>query len=166
MNRLALAAVDPRPRERVLEVGFGGGALLRQLRKAGAEVTGVDISPAMVRRGRKGGFAAFEGSADALPLPDRHADKAVSVNSLYFWPDAAAAITELARVVRRGGRLVLCFQAPEAVRAWPGHVHGFRAYEAEQVAAMMKAAGFAEPAIASGEDRRLGRFFCMTSERL
>lgn len=166
MNRLALAAVDPRPAERILEVGFGGGALLSRMRAAGAEAIGVDISPAMVRRALKRGFIVLEGKVDALPLPNGSIDKAVSVNSLYFWPDLAAATAELARVVRAGGRLVLCFQAPEAVRAWPGHVRGFRAYEVDEVVVMMKAAGFGDAAIASEEDRRLGRFFCVTSERL
>lgn len=166
MNRLALQAVDPRSGERILEVGFGGGALLRALGAAGGAPVGVDASAEMVRRARKRGFSAFEGEADTLPLPDVSVDKAVSVNSIYFWPDLAAALAELARVVRRGGKLVLCFQSPEAVRIWPGHRYGFRAYDADHVISMMNAAGFSDAAIASGQDRRLGRFFCITSERL
>jgi SAM-dependent methyltransferase len=166
MNALALTAVNPQPGERILEAGFGGGALLHAIRAAGAEPVGVDVSEAMVRRALKRGFSALEGAAEGLPLPDRSVDKAVSVNSIYFWPNPAAAIEELARVVRPGGKLVLCFQAPEAVRAWPGHLYGFRVFEADEVVSMMKAAGFSEPAIAPGRDRRLGRFFCITSERL
>ena len=102
---------------------------------------------------------------EALPFRDAAADKAASVNSIYFWPDPAAAMAEFARVLRPGGRLVLCLQTPEAVRAWKGHRYGFRAYGASELAALMEAAGLGPAEVAIGEDRRLGQFMCVSSER-
>ena len=174
MNRLVFEQLEIGGRERVLEVGFGGGDLIEWLLGAtDAEVTGVELSEAMLERARRrfrrelgqGRLSLFAGSAEALPLGARSVDKACSVNSIYFWPDPAAAMAEFARVLRPQGRLVFCLQTPEAVRAWPGHVHGFRAYGAGEVAALMEAAGFRRPRITSGEAREVGEFMCLSSER-
>jgi SAM-dependent methyltransferase len=119
MNGVALELVAPAPGERVLEIGFGGGALLRMMRARGAEVAGVDVSEAMVRRLR--GFDVQVASAERLPFPGSAFDAAVSLNSLYFWPDPEAAFREIARALRPGGRQVICFAPPEVLRKWPVH---------------------------------------------
>jgi len=145
------AALAARPGERALDLGFGGGMLVRRLLAAGVRVTGVDRSGAMVARARRrhladirAGRALFlEGDARALPLGKAAVDRAASVNTLYFWPDLAPVLAELHRVLVPGGRLVLAFQTPDQVRAWPGHVHGFVAHAVGEVAQALAEAGFA-----------------------
>jgi len=163
MNRLALERLDLRAGERVLEVGFGGGALLRTMRARGASVSGVDVSAEMVARAR--GFDIRLAPADRLPFEAGRFDKAVSVASLYFWPDPAAALSELARVLRPGGRLVLCFEPPEELRKWPGHVHGFHLLEVAQVRALVEAAGFGAIEEAWGRGRKPDRFCALSARR-
>jgi ubiquinone/menaquinone biosynthesis C-methylase UbiE len=121
MNALAVEALAPRPGERVLEVGFGPGAGLARLAAAVPEgrVDGVDHSAAMVAAARRRNRHAVRegrvrpqlGSADALPYPDACFDGAVAVNNHQFWPDPAAALREIARVLRPGGRLVVAIRA-------------------------------------------------------
>lgn len=169
MNRTALEALAVEPGERVLEVGFGGGELLSGLLAAGAEVVGVDRSDAMVARARlrfgrelrAGRVTLHRASVERLPLAQAAVDKACSVNALYFWPDLLAAVAELARVLRPGGALLLCFQTPEAVRAWSGHRHGFLAYAPEEVAAAMVGAGLSLAGETRGSDARVGEFLCL-----
>jgi arsenite methyltransferase len=174
MNRLALEQLDVGAGERVLEVGFGGGELLASLLQTDAqELVGIDISDEMVALARRrfrrevarGRLRLLIGSAEALPRREGGFDKVCSVNTLYFWERPAAALAELARVTRPGGRLVLAFQTPESVRSWPGHQYGFHAYGADEIAALMEAAGFHPPATMSGSDRQVGDFQCLTSER-
>jgi ubiquinone/menaquinone biosynthesis C-methylase UbiE len=174
MNRLTFEQLGISGQERVLEVGFGGGDLIEWILSATeAKAIGVEASEAMLKRARgrfrrelgQGRLRLEQGLADALPLPGGSVDKACSVNSLYFWPDLEAALAEFARVLRPGGRFVLCFQAPESVLAWPGHIHGFRAYGADEVAALMEAAGFGQVRQASGEAPAVGQFMCLSSER-
>jgi arsenite methyltransferase len=172
MNRLALQALAPERCDSILEIGFGGGALLRDiLRATDRDVHGVDISAVAVARARRrfrrerGRLHLACASAEQLPLGDAAVDKAVSVNSLYFWPDIAAALAELARVVRPGGRLVLCFEPPEELRKWPGHVHGFHAYAAEDLIALAAAAGFVDPQLTSGTGRKPDFFLCLSLRR-
>jgi ubiquinone/menaquinone biosynthesis C-methylase UbiE len=172
MNRLALEQLELRPHDDVLEVGFGGGELLgRILAATSGDVFAVDISAAMVERARRR-FAGRErlhlhrAPAASLPLTDAAVDKACSVNALYFWQDPAVPLSELARVLRPRGRLVLCFQSPAAVRAWPGHVHGFAAYEVEAIIGHMEQAGFGPPKVSQGSHAGVGDFVCLTSERI
>ena len=172
MNALALAELAPAEGEHALEIGFGGGALLAEiLRRTHGHVTGLDVSAVAVARARRrlrGAGARLrlvEGSVERLPLADAAVDAAVSVNSLYFWPDLAGAVAELARVIRPGGRLVLCFEPPEELRTWPGHVHGFRAVSAEALIGLGEAAGFAAPRVREGFGRKPDRFLCLSLTR-
>ena len=171
MSRLTLAQLDVRPDDEVLEIGFGGGGLLALLLGATrGRVVGVDLSEAMVRRARR----RFRGnerlklhiaSVEALPLADASVDKACSVNNLYFWDDPAAALRELARVLRPGGLLAVAFEPPEELRKWPGHRFGFRLFEEAELRRLMEQAGFTRIRRAEGRGRSPDFFICLTAER-
>jgi ubiquinone/menaquinone biosynthesis C-methylase UbiE len=168
MNRMAFDLLAPREGERVLEAGFGGAALLAQLQRAGAVPVGIDVSQAAVRRGRRrlSGVELHQASVQRLPLAEASVDKAVSLNSLYFWSDPPAAFRELARVVRPGGLLLIGFEPPEELRKWPGHLHGFRLFEVAEVRALMAAAGFGAIEEAWGTGRKPDRFCCLSGRRI
>jgi arsenite methyltransferase len=172
MNRLAMAELRLEPDDDVLEIGFGGGALLEMiLESTSGQVIGADISAAMVARaGRRfrnePRLRLIQASVARLPLADSSVDKGCSVNNLYFWLDPAAAMAELARVIRPGGTLSICFEPPEELRKWPGHRHGFRLYEEAQVHRLMEAAGFRQIRRAEGTGRKPDHFLCLTGERL
>jgi ubiquinone/menaquinone biosynthesis C-methylase UbiE len=175
MNAQAFALLDVRPGERILEVGFGGGSMLAAILGAGAkQVIGIDLSEQMIARGRRrfrrdiasGRAELFEGTVERLPIGDASVDKACSLNSIYFWNDPAAGLKELARVLRPGGALVLGFEAPETLRAWPGHVHGFKVYALEEVVRLAEEAGLGNAVAREGVEPRYGRIFCVRVERL
>jgi SAM-dependent methyltransferase len=114
--------------ERVLDLGCGTGNAALALAKAGADVVAVDPAPRLVEVSRArtadAGFAleVLHGEAAAIPLPDDSVDVIVSVFAVVFAPDSAAALTDMARVLAPGGRIVLT--------AWiPGYGIG-RAYAA------------------------------------
>jgi len=168
MARLALEMLDPRPGERVLEVGFGGGGLLAASISAGAVTVGVDISEEMVARARRRfpGAELHCARAERLPLADASVSKAVSLNSLYFWADPAAAFAELARVTSPGGRLVVGFEPAEELRKWPGHRHGFRLFDVAEAAGRMRRAGFEAIEEKWGRGRKPDLFCCLSGTRI
>jgi ubiquinone/menaquinone biosynthesis C-methylase UbiE len=135
-------------------------------------VAGVDFSPGVVERARRQLHARVtEGrlelrcaDAAALPYPDGRFTKACTVNTIYFWPDARAVLAEFRRVLADGGRLVVSFSSKETAEKLPYTRHGFTLYEAEEVRALLQAAGFRDVRI---EKEAKGRFvfFCAVAVR-
>jgi ubiquinone/menaquinone biosynthesis C-methylase UbiE len=104
--------VCSRARGDVLEVAVGTGRNLPHYPPA-VSLTGVDLSPAMlaIARTRAAGLRREvdlrEADAQRLPMPDRSFDTVVCTLSLCAVPDHRAALAEMARVLRPGGRLLL-----------------------------------------------------------
>lgn len=104
-----------RPGERVVDVGCGAGIdSFIAAKKVGAagQVIGVDMTPAMLERARtsagEGRFTNVEfrqGYGEALPVQDGWADVVISNGVLNLMPDKAAALGEMARVLKPGGQL-------------------------------------------------------------
>jgi ubiquinone/menaquinone biosynthesis C-methylase UbiE len=108
----ARALADAQPGERALEVGIGTGQFLAEATARGARVVGVDLSETMIAisRERAPDARLVRASALRLPLADGAVDLAFScyLLDLLPGPDIDRALRELARVVRPGGRVVLC----------------------------------------------------------
>jgi ubiquinone/menaquinone biosynthesis C-methylase UbiE len=106
-RELTFEAVTEAHPQRVLEVGCGPGELAARIgAELGAEVRAVDISPRMVELARGRGVSAQVGDVQALPFDTGEFDCVVAAWMLYHVPDIDRALGELARVLRRGGRLV------------------------------------------------------------
>jgi len=97
----------------VLDVGTGPGILLAELaaRRPDLQLTGVDLSTDMIAAATRN-LRPFEeracarvGDVTSLPFPDRSFDLIVSSLSLHHWDHPEAAVPELARVLRPGGRV-------------------------------------------------------------
>ncbi len=122
-----VAKLEPRSGKRWLDVATGTGAVALRAARAGAEVTGLDIAPALLDTARR--LADEErlsirfdlGDAEALPYEDKSFDVVSSSLGAIFAPDHVAVARELARVCRTGGRLGLVAWGPnpewEAVMA-------------------------------------------------
>lgn len=110
------------PGSRLLDVAAGSGALSILAARGGHDVLATDIAPTMVERltdrCRAEGLTLEARVMDgtALELADGSVDAAVSLNGVSLFPDLARGLAEMARVTRRGGRVVLaCFGAPQTV---------------------------------------------------
>jgi ubiquinone/menaquinone biosynthesis C-methylase UbiE len=96
--------------KKVLEIGVGMGADYLEWLKAGAQATGVDLSPASIERARLrcelAGYNADVQVADAenLPFPDNSFDVVYSYGVMHHSPDTARCIREAWRVLKPGGQ--------------------------------------------------------------
>ncbi|MFC3077936.1 class I SAM-dependent methyltransferase [Phenylobacterium terrae] len=145
VEQLRLSADD-----RVLEIGFGGGvALPRPIREA-AYVCGVDASPDVVKAATtrfandvSAGRAEFRvGMVESLPSPDAAFDKALSVNTVYFWKSLESGAREIGRVLKPGGRVVLGFVPKARMDRMNMPADIFTPRKPDDVAAALADAGF------------------------
>ena len=123
-----LAQAAPQPGEQVLDVACGTGVVSLAMAAAvgpGGSVLGVDLSAGMVAsavaRAQAAGisqarFARMD--AEALALPAASFDLVVCALGLMYLPDADAALREMQRVLRPGGRAVLAVWGERARCGW------------------------------------------------
>jgi len=113
--RILVQVADPKPGERVLDVGCGTGIVAREVASrlgATAAVTAVDLSPNMLAVARaaaaRAGLAVewHEGNAEQLPFHDAAFDLVLCQFALMFVDDKAAALSEMRRVVTASGRVL------------------------------------------------------------
>ncbi|MGH7691786.1 MAG: class I SAM-dependent methyltransferase [Candidatus Dormibacteria bacterium] len=97
-----------------LELGCGEGRVTRDLVARGHQVTAVDASPSLIAAAGAADQAStyLVAHAEALPLADCSFDLAVAYNSLMDVENLGAAVQELGRVLRPGGRLAVCVTHP------------------------------------------------------
>jgi SAM-dependent methyltransferase len=109
-RRRALLLAEVEPGERVLDLGCGAGRFVAALQDAGADPVGVEIAEAALERARRNvPGAEFHGLAadGAIPLEDASVDLVWCSEVLEHVPDTAGLLSEVRRVLRTGGRLVV-----------------------------------------------------------
>lgn len=95
------ALLDPKPGQRVIDIGCGSGNHLLILNKMGLNVNGIDASPYMIQKAeaRLGQSCTLKvGMAESLPYEDNEFDLAVLINSLEFFENPLQALREAGRV--------------------------------------------------------------------
>jgi SAM-dependent methyltransferase len=109
-RRRAHLAAHVRRRDRVLDLGTGDGAFLPEIEALGAEAVGADVAEAALERARRRAPRAELRRIEPdgpLPFADAAFDVVIANHVLEHIPDDGAAIAELARVLRPGGRAIL-----------------------------------------------------------
>jgi SAM-dependent methyltransferase len=171
---IAEAAASAGAGTRILDIGCGAGATSLALADAlgGAEVTGIDLSQALIavareRAGDRGGRVRFEvGDAASWSPADAGFDLIVSRHGVMFFDDPVGAFTHICALARPGARLVFsCFRdrrdngwvrairplferfAPEALAAPDPPAGPFAFADPARIEGILREAGFAAPRI-------------------
>ena len=109
-RRRALLLAEARPGERVLDLGCGAGRFVAALRAAGADAIGVELAEAALERARAvapGADLRLVAPDGSLPLEHGAVDLVWCSEVLEHVVDTAGFLTEVRRVLRPGGRLLL-----------------------------------------------------------
>ena len=159
-RRAILDALALEPRDRLLDVGCGGGLLLRDALASGATVTGVDHSEEMVRlaRERAPGAEVVLGRAEQLPFGDGSFTAIAMSIVFFFLPDPIGVLCECRRVLAPGGRLAVYTTAP-ALRGTPAAPEPLASrghfYEDEALAEVARQAGLTAAVVVNDDGGQL-----------
>ena len=117
MTHWGLSKVEIRDNATVLDIGCGGGRTLEHLASLASrgKVVGIDYSEDSVAVARKrnqrlietGRVEVLHDSVSSMPFPDAAFDCVLAVETYYFWPDIAADLAEVRRVMKPSGQMVI-----------------------------------------------------------
>ena len=155
-----LGALRLRPGDRLLEVGCGGGLLLRDALATGACATGLDHSEEMVSlaQERAPGAEIVLGSAEQLPFPNESFTALAMSIVFFFLADPLAALREARRVLASAGRIAIFTTSPK-LRETPAAPEPLASrshfYENHELVALADATGFANIAVSDHDGGQL-----------
>jgi ubiquinone/menaquinone biosynthesis C-methylase UbiE len=166
VNRRVLQVLEPKPGERILELGCGHGRALGRIAQQISSGVAVGVDPSSVmrdvasrhlRRAIRAGRARVEnGDSSSIPEHTGSFDKLFSVHTLYFWRDLDAGLQEIRRVLRPGGQVLLAFHSKENAKVaakLPASVYTLRS--GAEVADALRGAGFAQVSVSEDPGTQL-----------
>ncbi|HTY82232.1 MAG TPA: methyltransferase domain-containing protein [Dehalococcoidales bacterium] len=152
INQTTVQLLEIAPSDKVLEIGFGGGDALHIMNEsAPAELlVGIDKSDAMLRRGTKrfkdiisrGKMELKKCCSDKIAYQDAFFDKICAVNCIYFWPEPAADLQEIRRVMKQNGKLIISVYTQETMQKHSLTKYGFHLYNDSQLSSLLNDIGF------------------------
>lgn len=158
--RRAMAELAVDAGETVLELGFGGGVGVDRLLARGVKVLASEPSEAMRARGfRKWSLQLARGKIEIWPhaaedLPSRSVDRALSMNTVYFWRDIELGFCKLAAMVEK--RVVLGIAGPDHLAKAGFDQEGFRLETISWYEERLAAAGFETSVVPAPDEHHCG----------
>ena len=176
LTRWGLTKVEIRDNATVLDIGCGGGRALERLASLASlgKVVGIDYSEDSVAVARKrnqrliatGRVEVLHGSVSSMPFPDATFDCVSAVETYYFWPDIAADLAEVRRVMKPSGQMVIIAGMYRGSRFDKRNMRliragGMRCFSVQEFEETLQGAGFS--AVAVSVEPRKG-WVCVVSE--
>lgn len=156
----------PRNGDTILDIGCGNGIMMERI--AGAcdcRLIGTDISKDALkiakRRLASTSIELLCCSVDDIPLEDATVDKALTINTMYFWEDMASGFAEIACVLKPGGIFVGAHYTNRALESYSHTQFGYRMRTEQEVVSAAQNAGFA----AQIKPIMDGRAYCLVCRR-
>jgi len=175
LTRWGLSKVEIAENATILDIGCGGGRTLERLASLArrGKAVGIDYSEDSVAVARKrnkqliadGRVEIIHGSVSSMPFSDATFDCVLAVESYYFWPDIAADLTEVRRVTKPSGQLVIIAGMYRGSRFDQRNMRlikagGMRCFSAREFEEALQDAGF--PAVSVSVEPRKG-WICVVS---
>jgi len=156
LYRTAVSEVNMREGEKLLDIGYGNGYLLKQLyKKQPVDMYGIDISEdAMEMATKKNKRAVLNnqlhlcvGDCCELTYDADTFDTVTSINTIYFWSDTLKGLSEIKRVLKSGKSFYNVVISKEHLDKISFTQIGYKKFEREELAALGEKAGFVKTEI-------------------
>ncbi len=157
----------------VLDCGCGGGANLRTLLKKCpfGVVSGIDYAAVSVEKSKKlnrkaietGRCQVLQASVAELPFAEAAFDWVTAFETVYFWPGLPRCFREVFRVLKPGGRFLICNECGGSSKdeKWTEIIEGMTIYTGDELCEALKQAGFHDVQIHSNQKGWL----CVTCQK-
>jgi ubiquinone/menaquinone biosynthesis C-methylase UbiE len=163
LNSFVKEMLDIKKTDRILEIGFGSGKLINEMAEINTEgvVEGVDFSAAMLKVARKvnkrlildGKVILQRGECGSLPFDNESFDKLCAVNILYFWKEPGKYFTEMFRVLKPEGKIVIGFRDQRQMGRLNLNEDIFSRYSLDEVITLLSTAWFSGSHIEEKESK-------------
>jgi len=149
----AVAMVEVSENEKVLDIGYGNGFLLKKIyEKTRSELYGIDISDDAMEMAKKKNSRATKagklhlsvGDCCKLPYEDEAFDAVTSINTIYFWEDTIKGLEEIRRCLKPGKSFYNVVYTKEYLNTIKYTQIGYKKYEVEELIQMGKEAGYSQ----------------------
>lgn len=152
LNSFVKETLDLQREDRILEIGFGTGKLIKEMADITTEgfVEGIDFSETMLKQAskvnkqhiEKGKVRLKNLECLTLPFDSETFDKLCSINTLYFWKEPNKYFSEMFRVINHGGKIVIGFRDNEQMSNLNLNEDIFSTYSQDDVVNLLLDAGF------------------------
>ena len=151
LYRNAVAQVNVSNDEKLLDVGYGNGHLLKRIyKKCRPDMYGIDISDdakvMATKRNRKAELAGKlhlqVGDCCALPFDDEMFAAVTTINTVYFWSDTVKGLSEIRRCLKNGGSFYNVAYTKEFLDTIAYTKYGFKIFKPDELVQLGKKAGF------------------------
>lgn len=132
----------------ILEIGMGNGFFVKEIlqKHPSIKYTGADFSEVMIAEAKRKNKAFIDmGQANfilsdmvSMPFEDASFNKIFTINTIYFWEDAAKILTELKRVMLPKGKLFITLRPKRQMINYPFTKYGFTMFSKEEVELLLK----------------------------
>ncbi|MEO5602980.1 MAG: class I SAM-dependent methyltransferase [Cyclobacteriaceae bacterium] len=147
INRYTIDALRVQECDQLLEIGMGNGFFVSEILTGHPLVkyVGCDFSPVMVREAEimnERFITACQAefcltSAEILPFDDGIFDKVFSVNTIFFWDDSRLILSEIRRVLKPAGEIIISVRPKATMEALPFVKYGFNTFSKEDLKALL-----------------------------
>jgi ubiquinone/menaquinone biosynthesis C-methylase UbiE len=151
MNLETINQLEAKSDDHILEIGMGNGFFVRNIVKDKAiKYSGCDFSEAMVsesimrnRQLVKNGVAQFIlANANSLPYASERFEKVLTVNTIYFWDNIKIILSEVKRVLKNNGILIISLRPQSIMDNLPITKHGFLTFSKAAIIELLTENGF------------------------
>lgn len=156
----------PQNGDTVLDIGCGNGIMMEAIaRSRHCRLIGTDISEDAIEIAKHRLTAVNAEflccSVDDMPIGNATVDKALTINTMYFWENLASGFEEIARVLKPGGVFIGTHYTNQSLESYSHTQFGYKMHAEEEVLLAAQAAGFAVEV----EPIMDGRAYCLTCRR-
>lgn len=163
LNSIVKTIILSEHHERILEIGFGTGKLIRELalKAEGGIIEGIDFSDTMVDMAKKtnrrfiekGEVAIRKGDFRTSEFSNDTFDLVFTINTVYFWKDPSAVFHKACNVLKNKGVFLAAFENMEVVKSRNLSETVFNFHTDEKIMELLKKAGFGSAGTVSGDGK-------------